>query len=141
MGLLWYFREGRQTNLCKTDKQYIHFSGVTALKNELKSQESLRKAVAVWLLRHDKQNICCERNELGERFLESYELPELDEELFETQVNDSGEITLVFQSKIHLSARQSADGKPASFIIVRYVRALYDDFGNIYRYETVGYNF
>ena len=31
--------------------------------------------------------------------------------------------------------------KAASFIIVRYVRVLYDDFGNIYRYVTLGYNF
>ncbi len=111
------------------------------MKNTLKSQESLRQTVAKWLLRHDKQNICCEGNELGDEFLEKYELPELEEELFETLVSEDGEITLVFQSKISLSARQSANGKPASFIIVRYVRALYDDFGNVYRYVTLGYNF
>lgn len=115
--------------------------GVAALKNALKSQESLRISVAGWLLRNDKQNICCEGNELGDEFLENYELPELEEELFETLVSESGEITLVFQSKISLTARQTVNGKPASFIIVRYVRALYDDFGNIYRYVTLGYNF
>lgn|GEM_PF-7081812 len=111
------------------------------MNNKLKSKESLRIAVAKWLLRHDIHNICCEGNELGEEFLENYELPELKEDLFETLVSESGEITLVFQSKITLSARQSVNGKPASFIIVRYARALYDDFGNVYRYVTLGYNF
>ena len=115
--------------------------GVAALKNTLKSQESLRISVAKWLLRHDKQNICCEGNELGDEFLESYELPELKEDLLETLVSDGGEITLVFQSKITLPAHKTVNGKSASFIILRYVRALYDDFGNVYRYATLGYNF
>ena len=90
---------------------------------------------------HDKQYICCEGNELGDELLANYELPELKEELIETLVSESEEITLVFQSKIYLSARQTVSGKPASFIIIRYVRALYDDFGNVYRYVTLGYNF
>lgn len=111
------------------------------MKTTLKTQESLRISVAKWLLRHDKQNICCEGNELGDEFLKNYKLPELDEQLFETLVSESGEITLVFQSKIQLSARQTVNGKAASFIIVRYARALYDDFGNVYRYVTLGYNF
>ena len=124
------------------DGQTIHsFSGVMALNNKLKSKESLRIAVAKWLLRHDKQNICCEGNELGDEFLENYELPTLEEELFETLVSESGEITLVFQSKITLPAHKTVNGKPASFIIIRYARALYDDFGNVYRYVTLGYNF
>lgn len=110
-------------------------------KRTLKTQESLRLAVAAWLLRHDKQYICCEGNELGEEFLESYELPELEEELLETLVSENDEITLVFQSRIYLSARRTVNGKTASFIIVRYVRVLYDDFGNIYRYVTLGYSF
>lgn len=98
-------------------------------------------AVATWLLRNDKQYICCEGNELGDDFLENYELPQLEEELFETLVSENDEITLVFHSKIYLPARRTVKGKDASFFIVRYVRALYDDFGNIYRYVTLGYNF
>ncbi len=117
------------------------FLGCRTLKHTLKTQESLRLAVATWLLRHDKQYICCEGNELGDEFLATYELPELDEELFETLVSENDEITLVFQSRIYLPARQTVKGKAASFIIVRYVRALYDDFGNIYRYVTLGYRF
>ena len=111
------------------------------MKHRLKTHESLRQAAAKWLLTHDKHYICCEGNELGESFVNSYELPELEEELLETLVNDDGEITLVFQSRIYLTAGGSVNGKAASFIIVRYVRALYDDFGNIYRYVTLGYNF
>lgn len=111
------------------------------MKHKLKTHESLRQAVAEWLLTHDKHYICCEGNELGEEFLDSYELPELKEELLETLVSDDGEITLVFQSRVYLNARQSINGKPSSFIIVRYERVLYDDFGNIYRKVTLGYNF
>ncbi len=111
------------------------------MKHRLKTQESLRLSAAKWLLEHDKHYICCEGNELGKEFIESFELPELEEELIETLVGENDEITLVFQSRIYLSARQSVNGKPSSFIIVRYVRALYDDFGNIYRYVTLGYNF
>ncbi len=111
------------------------------MKHRLKTQESLRLAVAKWLLTHDKHYICCEGNELGDGFIGNFTLPELKEELIETLVGDDGEITLVFQSRIYLSARESVNGKAASFIIVRYVRVLYDDFGNIYRYITLGYNF
>ncbi len=107
----------------------------------MKTRESLRLAVAKWLLTHDKHYICCEGNELGDEFLESYELPELEEELIETLVSDDDEITLVLQSRVYLNARQSVNGKPSSFIIVRYERVLYDDFGNIYRKVTLGYNF
>ena len=111
------------------------------MKYRLKTRESLRLAVAKWLLTHDKHYICCEGNELGDEFLENYELPELEEELLDTIVGDEGEITLVFQSRIYLSARQTVNGKPSSFIIVRYVRVLYDALSNIYRYVTLGYNF
>ncbi len=98
-------------------------------------------AVANWLLTHDKHYICCEGNELGDEFIENFELPELEEELIETFVGQNDEITLVFQSRIYLPARQSLNGKPSSFIILRYERVLYDDFGNIYRNITLGYNF
>ncbi|MBQ8027643.1 MAG: hypothetical protein IJ261_05950 [Clostridia bacterium] len=111
------------------------------MKHTLKTYESLRLAAAKWLLQHDKRYICCEGNELGDELIENYELPSLDEELIETLVNENDEITLVMQSKIYLSARQTVNGKPASFFILRYVRALYDDFGNIYRYVTLGYRF
>ena len=107
----------------------------------LKTRESLRLAVAKWLLSHDKEFICCDGNELGREFIDSFELPELEEELFETLVGENDEITLVFQSRIYLPAVRTVNGKASSFIIVRYVRALYDDFGNIYRYVTLGYNF
>ena len=117
------------------------FLGCYGVKHKLKTKESLRLAVAKWLLTHDKHYICCEGNELGDEFLENYELPELEEELIETLVGDNEEITLVFQSRIYLTARQSLNGKPSSFIIVRYERVLYDDFGNIYRNITLGYNF
>ena len=112
-----------------------------SVKHKLKTQESLRLAVANWLLTHDKHYICCEGNELGDEFIENFELPELEEELIETFVGKNDEITLAFQSRIYLSARQSVNGKPSSFIIVRYERVLYDDFGNIYRNITLGYNF
>lgn len=117
------------------------FLGYKSLKHRLKTQESLRLAVAKWLLTHDKHYICCEGNELGNEFIESFKLPELEEELIETLVSENGEITLAFQSRIYLPARESVNGKPSSFIIVRYVRVLYDDFGNIYRYITLGYSF
>lgn len=117
------------------------FPGCHGVKHRLKTRESLRLAAAEWLLTHDKHYICCEGNELGEEFIRDFELPELKEELLETLVDDDGEITLVFQSRIYLSVRESVNGKAASFIIVRYVRVLYDDFGNIYRYITLGYNF
>lgn len=117
------------------------FSRCHSLKHRLKTRESLRRAAAKWLLTHDKHYICCEGNELGDEFIKTFELPGLEEELLETLVDDDGEITLVFKSRIYLSARDSVNGKAASFIIVRYVRVLYDDFGNIYRYVTLGYNF
>ena len=117
------------------------FLGCYGVKHKLKTRESLRLAVANWLLTHDKHYICCEGNELGDEFLENYELPELEEELIETFVGQNDEITLVFQSRIYLPARQSLNGKPSSFIILRYERVLYDDFGNIYRNITLGYNF
>lgn len=111
------------------------------MKHSLKTAESLRVAAAKWLLRHDISLVCCEGNELGEDFLGSFELPELEEELLETIVDKNEEITLVFQSKLFLTARKSVSGKPASFVILRYVRALYDDYGNVYRYVTLGYSY
>lgn len=111
------------------------------MKHSLRTTESLRKDVAKWLLRNDISLICCDGNELGDSFLESYTLPELEEELLETLVDDNEQITLIFQSKIHLTANKSVNGKSVSFIILRYVRALYDDYGNIYRYVTLGYNY
>lgn len=111
------------------------------MKHTLKTHEALRMAVAKWLLNHSKEYICCEGNELGEELIENYELPELEEELLETLVDEREEITLVFQSRIYLPAHKTVNGKASSFIILRYVRALYDDFGNIYRYVTLGYNF
>ncbi len=111
------------------------------MTHSLKTQESLRLAAAKWLLQNDIRLVCCEGSELGHSFLREYELPELEEELSETLVSESGEITLIFQSRIFLNGKQSVSGKNASFIILRYVRALYDDFGNVYKYITLGYNF
>lgn len=111
------------------------------MKHHLKTAESLRRDVAKWLLRNDISLICCDGNELGDSFLESYTLPELEEELLETLVDDSEQITLIFQSEIYLSSKKSISKKPVSFIILRYVRALYDDYGNVYRYITLGYNY
>ncbi len=111
------------------------------MKHSLKTAESLRKDLARWLLRHDISLICCEGNELGEKFLQGFELPELNEELLETLVDGNDEITMIFQSKLTLSAKKSISGKPVSFIILRYVRVLYDDYGNIYREITLGYNY
>lgn len=111
------------------------------MKHTLKTQESLRIAVARWLLLHSKEYICCCGNELEKETVDSFELPELEEELIETFVNEKEEITLVFRSRIYLPAHKTVKGKAASFIILRYVRALYDDFGNIYRYITLGYKF
>ncbi len=111
------------------------------MKHALKTGESLRSAVAGWLLKNDISLICCEGNELGEQFLSSFELPELEEELLDTVVNEKEEITLIFQSRIQLSAKKSINGKAKSFVILRYVRALYDDSGNIYKHVTLGYDF
>lgn len=123
----------RQTN--------YSFWGAFRLKHTLKTYEALRTATAEWLLLHSKEYICCYGNELGKELIDSFELPELEEELIETIVNEKEEITLVFQSRICLPAHKTVKGKASSFIILRYVRALYDDFGNIYRYITLGYKF
>ena len=117
------------------------FWGVYTLKHSLKTQESLRKDLAHWLLRHDISLICCEGNELGSRFIDEFELPVLEESTFDTLVNDREEITLILQSKFHLPAHKSVSGKAVSFIILRYVRVLYDDYGNIYKEITLGYSY
>ena len=111
------------------------------MKHSLKTHESLRQAVAAWLLHNDISLVCCENNELGVRFADEFELPELQEELSETVIGENEEITLIFQSRIQLSARKSVSGRQKSFVILRYVRAYYDDYGNVYKYETLGYNF
>ena len=111
------------------------------MKQSLKTCESLRRAAARWLLHNDISLVCCENNELSEHFTEAFELPELQEELTETLVGENEEITLVFQSCIQLTAKKSVSGRSQAFVILRYVRAHYDDFGNIYKYETLGYNF
>lgn len=107
----------------------------------LKTAESLRLAVAQWLLVKDKHNVFCFGNELGERFLQEYTLPPLKETLIETLVDEKERITLVFESTIRLSPRDTVDGRAAAFPILRYVRALYDDSGNVYRYVTLGYRY
>ncbi len=111
------------------------------MKHSLKTQAALRTAAAEWLLANDMQLICCEGSAMGDEFLRSFTLPELEEELFETLIGENDEITLVFQSRIYLPAKRSLSGRSCSFIILRYVRALYDDFGNIYKYVTLGYSF
>ncbi|MBQ2812622.1 MAG: hypothetical protein IJE63_05160 [Clostridia bacterium] len=111
------------------------------MKNSLKTYESLRLAAAKWLLYNDLKLVCCENNGLGEDFVAAYTLPELEEARGETFVGDDGEIVFVMQSCLRLPASRSVSGKPQSFVILRYVRAYYDDFGNVYKYETLGYNF
>lgn len=111
------------------------------MKHSLKTAESLRRDLAKWLLRHDISLICCENNELGKRFLEEFELPQLEETLFDTLVDDNKEITIILQSQLKLNAKKSVSGKPVSFIILRYVRVLYDDYGNIYKEITLGYSY
>ncbi len=107
----------------------------------LKTAESLRLAAAQWLLQKDKHNVFCFGSELGERFLQEYTLPTLKETLIETRVDEKENITLIFESAIRLSARDTVDGRPAAFTILRYVRALYDDSGTVYRYVTLGYRY
>ncbi len=121
----------------------IHFceGGDRVAIRLLKTAESLRLAAAQWLLVKDRHNVFCLGNELGERFLREYTLPPLDETLIETLVDEKENITLVFESKLRLSARDTVDGRPAAFPILRYVRALYDDSGNVYRYVTLGYKY
>lgn len=136
-----YFYKRRPTNLCKSDKQTIHFKGCIALKHKLCSAEELRLAVAQWLLHNDKSLILCQGNELGKRFTDSYVLPELKEELAEKTVNGSNEIIFVLQSKITIPSDKSLNSKPCSFIILRYVSARFDDYGNIYAKTTLGYSY
>lgn len=111
------------------------------MKDSLKTYESLRVAAARWLLHNDLKLVCCENNELGKRFVAEYILPELGETRGETFVGDDGEIVFVMQSCLHLPANRSVSGRVQSFVILRYVRAYYDDFGNVYKYETLGYSF
>ena len=117
------------------------FWGVYTLKHSLKTHESLRKDLAHWLLRHDISLICCEGNELGNRFIDEFELPILEETTFDTIVNEREEITLILQSKVYLPPHKSVSGKAVSFSILRYVRVLYDDYGNIYKEITLGYSY
>lgn len=114
---------------------------MTALKDSLKSYESLRVAAARWLLHNDLKLVCCENNELGKEFLDSYALPELEETRDETFIGENGEIVFVLQSCLRLPANRSVSGRSESLVILRYVRAYYDDFGNVYKYETLGYNY
>ncbi len=111
------------------------------MKDSLKTYESLRAAAAGWLLHNDIKLVCCENNELGKEFIESFVLPDLEETRGETFVGDEGEIVFVMQSCLRLPANRSVSGKQKSFVILRYVRAYYDDLGNVYKYETLGYNF
>lgn len=109
--------------------------------HRLKTHEALRLAAAKWLLANDKRNICCFGNELGHEFLQSYTLQEEQGELYETLIDGNNSITLVFKCEIRLNAREAVCGRPVTFTYLRYVRALYDDSGNVYRYVTMGYNF
>ena len=109
--------------------------------DSLKTYESLRAAVARWLLHNDLKLVCCENNELGGRFAEEYTLPDLEETRGETFVGDEGEIVFVMQSCLRLPANRSVSGRAEVFVILRYVRAYYDDYGNVYKYETLGYNY
>ncbi len=111
------------------------------MKDSLKTYESLRVAVARWLLHNDLKLVCCENNELGEEFMATYTLPDLEEAKGETFVNDNDEIVFIMQSCLRLPANRSVSGRAQSFVILRYVRAYYDDFGNVYKYETIGYNY
>lgn len=111
------------------------------MENKLRTAEQLRQAVALWLLRNDKSMICCEGNELGDRFMQEYRLPEISEVMEERTVDKDGSIIMVFSSSIVLPPDKSVSGKRCSFVILRYVRALYDDYGNIYREITLGYSF
>ncbi len=111
------------------------------MKHRLKTHSSLRLAAAEWLLRNDIRLVCCEGTELEKSFLNEYALPELEEELVETLVDGDENITLIFESRIYLPANRSVSGKGCSFIILHYVRALYDDFGNVYKYITLGYSY
>ena len=124
----------------RTNKLFI-FGGYKALENNLKTYESLRAAVARWLLHNDIKLVCCENNELGKEFIESFTLPQLDEVRCETFVNENEEIVFVMQSCLRVPANRSVSGRQKSFVILRYVRAYYDDYGNVYKYETLGYNF
>ncbi|MBQ7100667.1 MAG: hypothetical protein IJN81_03475 [Clostridia bacterium] len=109
--------------------------------DSLKTYESLRNAAARWLLHNDLMLVCCENSELGTQFVADYTLPELEEARGETFVGDDGEIIFVMQSCLRLPANRSVSGRTQSFVILRYVRAYYDDYGNVYKYETLGYNY
>lgn len=111
------------------------------MKDGLKTYDNLRVAAARWLLHNDIKLVCCENNELGERFAEEYVLPDLEETRGETFAGDGGEIVFIMQSCLRLPANRSVSGKAEAFIILRYVRAYYDDFGNVYKYETLGYEY
>ena len=111
------------------------------MKDNLKTYESLRVAAARWHLHNDLKLVCCENNGLGEEFLKTFSLPELEETRCETFIGDDGEIVFVMQSCLRLPASRSVSGRQKAFVILRYVRAYYDDFGNVYKYETLGYNF
>ncbi len=124
----------------RTNKLFI-FGGYKALKDSLKTYERVCVAAARWLLHNDLKLVCCENNELGERFEKDFTLPDLEETRGETFVSDDGEIVFVMQSCLRLPANRSVSGRAQSFVILRYVRAYYDDFGNVYKYETLGYNY
>ena len=109
--------------------------------DSLKTYESLRVAAARWLLHNDLKLVCCENNGLGEEFVANYTLPVLEETRGETFVDDDGGIVFIMQSCLRLPAGRSVSGKALSFVILRYVRAYYDDYGNVYKYETLGYNY
>lgn len=106
---------------------------------QLRSAAQLRLDAAKWILDNDSSLFFCRNNELGKQFLENYELPELHEELTERIIENDEKIILVFQSKITLAPNKSVSGKKCSFIILRYAQALFDDYGNVYRYITLGY--
>ena len=121
--------------------QKIILQGSELLTFKLKTEETLRLALAQWLLQVDRHNICCEGNELGQEFVDSFRLPKQEETLLETFVDEDESITLVFESAVRLDARSTVSGKPAVFTILRYVRVLYDDEGNVYGHVTLGYSF
>lgn len=111
------------------------------MKDSLETYDSLRVAAARWLLHNDIKLVCCENNELGKDFIESFTLPDLEETRDETFVGDDGEIVFVMQSCLRLPANRSVSGRAEAFVILRCVRAYYDDSGNVYKYETLGYRY
>lgn len=103
------------------------------------SEEELRREIAEWFM-ENKRSAPLPASEAAEEFINNFIIPESDFEFTQSYVSQSGDITVLFKTAIHLFAWQTRKGKePKDFSYYKVTIAALDDNGDILNYKITGY--